>query len=212
MSSPTPETTEPGGDQNDDGTADPTATDLDPEVSKRAGGQNRRKRTIAILAGLVVLLGAWTVYDRVRAPDPETPPTTTSTPTGTPSSAGGEALAQDTAVTTALNYTILSYAGKWPAACQLRTDQATCLKVSAQAPTRPLLTPAEVLKTEDYPATGVAGQPYTGVLVSADFTGATSPALLAYLVNQQGLIAGKETVSSTDSTLSLRQILERHIK
>ncbi len=211
MSTPTPDTPTPDEAQEHPG------PDVDAEVSTSSvAGEPKKarklRRPLIVVGVLVLALIGWIIYDQVRAPDPApAPPPSSSQPAST-TPVGPSEPGADAAVQTVLDYVTLSYAGKWDQACKLRTDQAICVEIGALAPTRPLTRPATVLKEETYPAQGAAGQAYTGVLISAAYEGAKEPALLAYLVNQQNLIAGKETVTSDEAKLTLRQILDRHIK
>lgn len=211
MSTPTPDTPDPTETQ---GRPDEP---VDAEASTSSGAVAPKKarklrRPLIVVGVLIVALIGWIIYDQVRAPGraPATPPSSSQPVSTTP--ATSNAAGDDAAIQTVLDFVTLSYDGKWTQACKLDADEATCLKVNSGDPAYPLERPVEVLKTEPYPAQGVAGQAYTGVLVSVVQKGATEPALLAYLVSGTNKIAGFEPVSSDKARLTLRQILERHIK
>ena len=215
MSNPTPETPTPSG-----ADAPEHAAEVDTSVSTSSGGsgtaatraRTRRRAWLIVVAVLVLALIGWVIYDQVRAPGPDVPvPPPASQSAG--STPGGDTNpATSAAARTAVDFTTLSYAGKWTEACQLDADEASCLKIGAQAPAYPLAGPPTVLKEETYPAQGVAGQAYTGVLVSVQRTDVPKPRLVAYLINQDNKVAALEGVSSDEARLTLREILAEHIK
>lgn len=193
----------PGIDAPDERTPTPA------EVKKA----RKSRRRLIVVGVLILALIGWVIFDQVRAPDPAPPgPPPASSQPATTTPQGPAAAGTDAAVQTVLTYVTLSYGGKWDQACNLRLDQATCVKVSSGTPAYPLTRPAEVLKAEAFPPEGVAGQAYTGVLVSVVQKGASEPALLAYLVNTSNKIAGFEPVTSEKARLTLRQILAGYIK
>jgi len=116
------------------------------------------------------------------------------------------------AATTAINYLTYSYAAEVDKACQLYADPSTCRTGFDATPRAYTFTKEpSFVREESFPAQGVAGQAYTGVLVSYQQTGA-KPALQAFLIDSRTKVAGQESVTDRNSRDSLYSILSRDMK
>ena len=218
MTDTTHDRDEPGPGLDPEVSSPPTGPPRHEALATSAAAKTPRRRTsrrrrviVVLLVLLVVALVVWVVLDVVRAPNTSTAPGSTGTSVGSSTSATAPT-ALSPAAQVAVDYTTLSYAGKWQQACQLDKSPPDCFRVLGSNPAYGLVGPVVVKQEEAFPASGVAGQAYTGVLLQYQQSGNPKPSLGAYLINSNNRVAAFEPVNSENATQSLREILQRDMK
>lgn len=172
-------------------TVPPKTSIASPEPTKR-----RRRWGWIIIAAVLAVLIAWSVYDRLTAPDGSTPPATST------GSAAGSTDAEKVAVT----YYTAVLAVNADVACPLSADEASCRRVRAASD--PIVTSQAPKALESARVQGTGG---TATAVAIEYTvkGQDHPIRVVLFVREDDRkVIGQTVIGSDDQGKSLQQLYQ----